>query len=87
LPQRALAGLLNQADVEARLKREDMGSEAGDEDNELISLSSNNEIDPNNPLGWENLRRRASNPVNTGNPQTYLTAQQMKEFRQRQNHY
>jgi hypothetical protein len=77
---------MNQADVEARLKREDMGSEAADEDNELISLSSNNEIDPNNPLGWENLRRRASNPANTENPQTYLTAQQMKEFRQRQKH-
>ena len=64
-----------------------MGSEAGDEDNELISLSSNNEIDPSNPFGWENLRRRVSNPVNTGNPQTYLTAQQMREFGQRQNHY
>ena len=56
-----------------------MGSEAADEDNELISLSSNNEIDPNNPLGWENLRRRASNPANTEQAaQTYLTAKQIK---------
>ena len=64
---------MNQAEVEARLNREDMGSDAADDDGEIISLSSNNEIDPNNPNGWENRRRRVSNP-GIGGGQTYMTA-------------
>ena len=61
--------------MEACLNREDMASEAADEDGEIISLSSNTEIDPNNPNGWENRRRRVSNPGigGAGGQQTYLT--------------
>ena len=69
--------LFNQAEFEARLDREDMGSEAADEDGEGISLSSNNENDPGH--GWENTRRRhVSNP---GTGQTYMTEQYARDAR------